>query len=97
MAEGLEQAKATLEITIATAENNAPINEAEGNFEQAALERQVAEECREALSLIDSELTELENEMKDSNSPYFKGRLAPIKQRRYRELITVKENILKSA
>lgn len=34
------------------ASNNAPINEAEGNLEQAALEREVAAECSSAIGLI---------------------------------------------
>jgi hypothetical protein len=91
-----DQVKSTLEATIAVANNNAPINEAEGNEEQAALERQTAEECRAAINLIDidKELAELEVEMRDTKSDYFKGRLAPVKQERYRELVALKEKIL---
>lgn len=95
--DGLEQAKATLEATIDIAENNAPINEAEGNVTQAALEWKTAEECRAVLALIDSELYTLEKEMGDSSSDYWRGRMAPIKQERFRKLVRVKENILKSS
>lgn len=94
--DGLEQAKATLEATIDIAENNAPINEAEGNVAQAALERRTAEECRAVLTLIDDEMDELERAMSDSNSDYWKGRLASGKQARFRKLVRAKESILKS-
>lgn len=94
--DGLEQAKATLEATIDIAENNAPINEAEGNLEQAALERKTAEECRAVLVIIDDELEELERAMGNPNSDYWKGRLATGKQARFRQLVRARENILKS-
>lgn len=94
--DGLEQAKATLEATIDIVENNAPINEAEGNLAQAALERKTAEECRAVLALVDDELEDLERAMGDPKSDYWKGRLASGKQSRFRQLIRVKENILKN-
>lgn len=94
--EELAQAKATLEATIDIAENNAPINEAEGNVAQAALERRTAEECRTALALIDKELFDLEKAMGDPSSDYWRGRLADAKQARYRDLIKVKESVLKN-
>src|SRR5688500_3227073 len=43
---------AELEVALATAETNAPINEAEGNVEQATLERRHAESFREAIQLL---------------------------------------------
>lgn len=96
MTEALNQAKATLEVTIEIAKNNAPINEAEGNLEQAALERQTAEECQSAVDIlnIDLELSALEREMRDSQSDYFKGPYALGKQERYRALVKVKEALL---
>lgn len=96
MAGVLEQAKATLEVTVDVAKNNAPISEAEGRLEQAALERQTAEEAQAVIDLIDieKELADLEKLMRDSQSDYFKGRLAPIKQERYRELVVLKNKIV---
>lgn len=41
-----------LEIALDVVETNAPINEAEGNLEQAELERTVAESCRAAIELL---------------------------------------------
>lgn len=46
-------AVATLQIALDTVENNAPINEAAGNVEQAALERANAESFRKALAILD--------------------------------------------
>lgn len=43
---------AELEIALATAENNAPINMAEGNLDQADLERRNAESFRAAIKLL---------------------------------------------
>jgi len=50
----MEHAIAELEISLATAENNAPIWEAEGNLEQAAASRAHAESFRAALALLRS-------------------------------------------
>ncbi len=41
-----------LEIALEVAENNAPIQEADGNLEQAALNRQVAKDCKEAIKAL---------------------------------------------
>lgn len=49
----LSAAVATLQIALGTVENNAPINEAAGNIEQAALERNNAESFRKALAILD--------------------------------------------
>lgn len=43
---------ATLQIAAEIAENNAPINEREGNHDQAQLERKVSRECRQAMSAL---------------------------------------------
>lgn len=84
MATGLEHAKAELQIAIEVAENNAPISEAEGQLAQALLQRQTAEQCKYALELLDRDLAELEGEMMDKNSPYWKD---PKRQELYRNLI----------
>jgi hypothetical protein len=41
-----------LKHSVEIAENNAPINEKEGNVEQAKLERARARNCRKAISLL---------------------------------------------
>ncbi|WP_282348025.1 hypothetical protein [Pseudomonas sp. PS01301] len=46
-------AVATLQNALAVVDNNAPINEAAGNLEQAALERASAESFRQALAVLD--------------------------------------------
>jgi hypothetical protein len=43
---------AELEIALAVAETNAPINEAEGNLEQASVEQRNAESFRQAIQLL---------------------------------------------
>lgn len=50
----LAGALATLRIALDTVETNAPINEAAGNVEQAALERENAASFREAIQLLDA-------------------------------------------
>lgn len=50
----LSDALATLRIALDAVETNAPINEAAGNVEQAALERANAESFRQAIELLDS-------------------------------------------
>lgn len=50
-----EAAIAQLLISAETCENNAPINEAEGNHAQAALERQNAEGYRGAIAALEAE------------------------------------------
>lgn len=42
----------SLEITLSTVENNAPINRAEGKIEQADLEDEVANSCRAAIRML---------------------------------------------
>ena len=49
----LAAAVATLQVALDTVENNAPINEAAGHVEQAALERESAESFRKALAILD--------------------------------------------
>lgn len=41
-----------LQIAAEIAENNAPINEREGNFAQAELEHRTSRECRQAMSAL---------------------------------------------
>lgn len=48
----MQAAITELEIALGTMENNAPINEAEGKFDQAALERTNAEDFKQALSFL---------------------------------------------
>jgi hypothetical protein len=48
----MNAAIATLEITLATMENNEPINRAAGNIDQADLEARNADEIRAALELL---------------------------------------------
>ena len=48
----MEYAIAQLEVDLYTVENNAPIHEAEGNFEQAKLERKVAASIRQAIEKL---------------------------------------------
>ena len=43
-----------LTIRAETLENNAPIHEAEGNYEQAALCRSTAEQCRDAIQMLEA-------------------------------------------
>lgn len=43
-----------LKISAETCETNAPINEAEGNLDQAALERSNAAAYREAIQVLES-------------------------------------------
>jgi len=50
----MNHAIAELERAIEVAENNAPINEREGNHEQAELERAVAKDCRAAIEKLKS-------------------------------------------
>ena len=50
----MEHAITQLEISLEIAENNAPINEAEGNFEQAALERECADSYRDAIKVLEA-------------------------------------------
>lgn len=45
---------AQLVISAETCENNAPINEAEGNFEQAQLERENAAAYRAAIARLEA-------------------------------------------
>lgn len=51
----MEHAIAQLEISLKTVETNAPINEREGNVEQARLERECAEEYRAAIAKLKGE------------------------------------------
>ena len=51
----MEHAIATLEIALEAAETNAPIHEAEGNEEQAKLNRECAAEYREAIEKLKAE------------------------------------------
>lgn len=48
----MEHAIAQLEVSLACVENNAPINEREGNLEQAQLERECAASYRAALDVL---------------------------------------------
>lgn len=50
----MEHAIIQLEISLAIVENNAPINEAEGNREQAEYERKVAASIRAAIEKLKS-------------------------------------------
>lgn len=49
---GLEHAKATLESGLYVVDTNYPINVAEGNMEQANLEKEVGESIRKALGIL---------------------------------------------
>ncbi len=48
----MNHAITTLQIALQTAENNAPINRAAGNHDQANLEDAVAADCREAIQIL---------------------------------------------
>lgn len=48
----MQAAIAILETALEALEINAPINEREGNIEQARLERENAEEVREAINFL---------------------------------------------
>ena len=52
MNRGFGHAIAALEQALETAETNAPINAADGNTAQAALERDVARDIRDALDCL---------------------------------------------
>jgi hypothetical protein len=54
----LAAAIASLQVALDTVENNAPINEAAGHVEQAALERESAESFRKALAILDDAANE---------------------------------------
>ena len=48
----MQSAIETLRVAKAQCDNNAPINEAEGNIEQAALERQNSVEYAKAIEIL---------------------------------------------
>ena len=89
--EGLELAKSELEVAIEVAENNAPISEAEGELAQALLQRTRAEQCRRAIDLIDRELAQMEGEMMDKSSPYWRS---DKRQADYRRLVDKRNTLM---
>lgn len=48
----MNHAAAHLEMAAEVAEHNAPISAAEGNQDQAELQREVAHDCRDAIELL---------------------------------------------
>lgn len=48
----MKHAIAQLELALEVAENNAPINEANQNFEQAEIERKLIDECKKAIRTL---------------------------------------------